>query len=76
MSVTTPPLQACRTCEHGRNLYGLKARVSATRGECDLGHYPAYRKPEHEHDDQHGYHWHCADWKCRAEVIDAEEVTG
>lgn len=72
MSVSTPPLQACRTCEHGRNI----RRISGALGICDLKHETIYRLPEHEYDDQHGYHRHCADWQCRAEVIDAEEVTG
>ena len=74
--VSTPPLQACRICEHGRKLHELKNRASETRARCEANHLPAYRQPEHEHDDQHGYHRHCADFKMRAEVIDADEEDG
>ena len=69
MSVSTPPLQACRTCDHGRNI----RRVSGALGLCDLKHETLYRIPEHEHDDQGGYYRECADHVQRAEVIDAEE---
>ncbi len=71
MSVSTSPLQACRTCEHGRELY--QARVTETRAFCPKGHFVRYRFPEHENDDQHGFYRHCADHHQRAEVIDADK---
>ena len=74
MSVPIPPLHACRTCEHGRELY--ERRACGGLSVCAKGYEVLYRFPEHEHDDQHGFYRECADHEHRAEVIDAEEVTG
>ena len=74
MSVSTPQLQACRTCEHGRELY--ERRVSGGASVCAKGWLVLYRFPEHEHDDQHGFYRECADHEQRAEVVDGEEVSG
>ena len=73
MSVSKPPLHACRTCEHGRKLY--ERRVVGGLSRCDKVHEVIYRFPEHDHDDQHGFYRECADHEQRAEVIDGEEVT-
>ena len=72
MSVSISPLQACRTCEHGRNLYQNRPPLMHV-ARCDKNLITQYRFPRHEQDDQHGFYRHCADWKCRTEVIDAEK---
>lgn len=69
MSVSIPPLHACRTCEHGRDLH----RECDSRPFCTAHHQPVYHLPEHEHDDQHGFHRHCESFVMRAEIIDADE---
>jgi len=74
MSVSTPPLQACRTCENGRELYSR--RVSGGASVCAKGWLVLYRFPKHEDDDQHGFYRECADHEQRSEVINSEEVTG
>ena len=69
MIVSKPPLQACRTCEHGRKLLLYKV----AHPYCGENHQPTYAPPSHEHDDQHGFHRHCADFVMREEIIDADE---
>jgi hypothetical protein len=74
MSVSTPPLQACRTCEHGRELYSR--RVSGGASVCAKGWLVLYRFPTHEQDDQHGFYRECEDHEQRSEVLNGEEVKG
>jgi hypothetical protein len=71
MNVSKPPLHACRTCEHGREL--IPKGIRQAMPQCEAGHYPHYRYPEHEHDDQHGFYHHCPDHVQRAEIIDADK---
>ena len=80
MSNQNPPLQACRTCEHGRNLHADMQPhadgIHIIQPICGKKHAPGYNLPTHEHDDQHGFYRHCLDWQCRAEVIDADAIDG